>query len=176
MRAANQAHIPPDVDRIPGDNLIGQEGCGFYMLVGCVNYGRVVVGGDGLGMAAAGLEEAWAFVHDREAFGRDISEFQSVQHRLADMRLEFEAARGLVWRAADHVADHDDAGFWASMGKTKGTEAATMCAEGGMQLHGGRSVLTDNRIARVYRDCRIPVIYEGANEVQRNLIYSQNPS
>ena len=176
MRASKQAHIHLDGARIPEENLIGQEGAGFYMLAEFFNHGRIVVGGHGLGMAAAALEEAWAFVHDREAFGRDISEFQSVQHRLADMRLEFEAARGLVWRAADHVADHDDAGFWASMGKTKGTEAATMCAEEGMQLHGGRSVLTENRIARVYRDCRIPVIYEGANEVQRNLIYSQNPS
>jgi alkylation response protein AidB-like acyl-CoA dehydrogenase len=119
------------------------------------------------------MEEAWEFVHDREAFGRGISDFQSVQHRLADMRLEFESARGLVWRAADHVADRDDAGFWASMAKVKGTEAATMCAENGMQLHGGRSILTENRIARVYRDCRVPVIYEGANEVQRNLVYSQ---
>ena len=173
MRASKQAHIHLDGARIPEENLIGQEGAGFYMLADFFNFGRVTVGGQGIGLAAAAMEEAWEFVHDREAFGRGISDFQSVQHRLADMRLEFESARGLVWRAADHVADRDDAGFWASMAKVKGTEAATMCAENGMQLHGGRSILTENRIARVYRDCRVPVIYEGANEVQRNLIYSQ---
>jgi alkylation response protein AidB-like acyl-CoA dehydrogenase len=173
MRASKQAHIHLDGARIPQENRIGQEGAGFYMLADFFNFGRVTVGGQGVGLAAAAMEEAWEFVHDREAFGRGISDFQSVQHRLADMRLEFESARGLVWRAADHVADRDDAGLWASMAKVKGTEAATMCAENGMQLHGGRSILTENRIARVYRDCRVPVIYEGANEVQRNLVYSQ---
>ncbi|MFC7226261.1 acyl-CoA dehydrogenase [Salinirubellus salinus] len=173
MRASKQAHIHLDGARVPAENRIGPEGAGFYMLADFFNFGRVVVGGHGIGLAAAALEEAWEFVHDREAFGRGIADFQSVQHRLADMRLEFESARGLVWRAADHVAERDEAGLWASMAKVKGTEAATMCAENGMQLHGGRSILTDNRIARVYRDCRVPVIYEGANEVQRNLIYSQ---
>jgi hypothetical protein len=173
MRASKQAHIHLNDARVPAENRIGPEGAGFYMLADFFNFGRVVVGGQGIGLAAAALEEAWEFVHDREAFGRGISDFQSVQHRLADMRLEFEASRGLVWRAARHVAEREDAGFWGSMAKVKGTEAATMCAENGMQLHGGRSILTENRIARVYRDCRIPVIYEGANEVQRNLIYSQ---
>jgi len=173
MRASKQAHIHLNDARVPEANRIGPEGAGFYMLADFFNFGRIVVGGQGIGLAAAALEEAWSFVHDREAFGRGISDFQSVQHRLADMRLEFESSRGLVWRAAEKVAEREDAGFWGSMAKVKGTEAATMCAENGMQLHGGRSILTENRIARVYRDCRIPVIYEGANEIQRNLIYSQ---
>jgi hypothetical protein len=131
------------------------------------------VGGHGLGLAAAAIEEAWSFVHDREAFGRDVSEFQAVQHKLADMRTEFESARALNWRAAQKVAEDEDAGLWAAMAKTKSTETATKCAEDAMSLHGGRSVLADRRIARVYRDVRIPVIYEGANDIQRNLIYGQ---
>jgi alkylation response protein AidB-like acyl-CoA dehydrogenase len=173
MRASKQGHIHLDDCRIPEENLVGVEGAGFYMLAEFFNHGRIVVGGHGLGLAAAAIEEAWSFVHDRQAFGRDISEFQTVQHKLADMRTEFEAARALNWRAAEKVHEDDQAGFWAAMAKLKSTETATMCAEEGMQLHGGRSVLTDRRIARVYRDCRIPVIYEGASEVQRNLIYSQ---
>ena len=174
MRASKQGHIVFDDCRVPAENLVGTEGGGFYMLADFFNHGRVVVGGHGLGLAAAAIEEAWAFVHDREAFGRHIADFQSVQHALADMRMEFEAARALTWRAADAVAGNDDAGLWAAMAKTKSTETATFCAEEGMQLHGGRSILTDRRIARVYRDVRIPVIYEGANEVQRNLIYRQS--
>jgi alkylation response protein AidB-like acyl-CoA dehydrogenase len=133
-----------------------------------------VVGGHGVGLAAAAIEEAWDFVHEREAFGRTVNEFQAVQHDLADMRTEFEAARSLLWRAAEKVHDGESAGLWAAMAKTKGTEVATEVAETGMQLHGGRSILTDRRIARVYRDARIPVIYEGANEIQRNLIYRQS--
>ncbi|WP_299262221.1 acyl-CoA dehydrogenase family protein [Halorientalis sp.] len=173
FRASKQAHVYLNDARIPEDHVIGTEGTGFYMLADFFNHGRVVVGGHALGLAAAAIEEAHDFVHGRQAFGRDVSEFQKVQHILADMRTEFEAARSLNWRAADKVANNDNSGLWAAQAKVKSTETATMCAERGMQLHGGRSVLTENRISRVYRDVRIPVIYEGANEIQRNLIYGQ---
>jgi alkylation response protein AidB-like acyl-CoA dehydrogenase len=173
MRASKQGHIVLEDCFVPEENLIGSEGTGFYALADFFNHGRIVVGGHGVGLAAAALEEAWEFVHDRSAFGRNVSEFQAVQHDLADMRLDFEAARSLTWRAAEKVHAGDQPGFWAAMAKTIATEAAVDVAERGMQLHGGRSVLTDRRIARVYRDARIPVIYEGANAVQRNLIYRQ---
>ena len=173
FRASKQAHIELNDARIPEENLVGTEGAGFYMVAEFFNHGRIVVGGHGLGLAAAAIEEAEAFVHDRSAFGRTVSEFQAVQHILADMLTEFHAARTLNWRAADRVAANDGAGQWAAMAKVKSTETANDCAERGMQLHGGRSVLTENRISRVYRDVRIPVIYEGANEIQRNLIYGQ---
>nr|WP_059058165.1 acyl-CoA dehydrogenase family protein [Halobacterium hubeiense] len=174
MRASKQAHIVFDDCRIPEENLIGSEGAGFMMLADFFNHGRVVVGGHGLGLAAAALEEAWDFVHEREEFGRHVADFQAVQHGLADMRLEFEAARALNYRAARKVEEYDNPGLWAAMAKTKSTEVAVDNAEQGMQFHGGRSILTDRRIARVYRDARIPVIYEGANEIQRNLIYRQS--
>ncbi len=175
FRASKQAHIIFDDCRVPEENLVGAEGAGFYMLAEFFNHGRVIVGGHGLGLAAAAIEEASEFVHDREAFGRSVDEFQAVQHDLAEMRMEFEGSRALVWRAANKVANQDHAGYWAALAKADATETAVECAERGMQLHGGRSVLTENRIARVYRDVRIPVIYEGANAVQRNLIYNQAP-
>lgn len=174
-RASKQAHITFDNCRIPEDHLVGTEGTGFYVMADFFNYGRAVVAGHGLGLAAAAIEESSAFVHDREAFGRTIDNFQSVQHDLAEMRMEFESARALAWRAVEKVDTDDNAGYWAAMAKTTATEAATECAERGMQLHGGRSVLNENRISRVYRDVRVPVIYEGANPIQRNLIYSQAP-
>ena len=174
MRASKQGHIVFDDCRIPEENLIGHEDAGFYMLAEFFNHGRVVVSGHGLGLAAAAIEEAWEFTHGRQAFGRDVSEFQAVQHGLADMRMEFESARSLSYRTAEKVENGESAGLWAAMAKTKATETAVDCAERGMQFHGGRSVLTDRRIARVYRDVRIPVIYEGANEIQRNLIYNQS--
>jgi acyl-CoA dehydrogenase len=173
FRASKQAHIELNGARVPEENLIGTEGAGFYMLAEFFNYGRVVVGGHGLGLAAAAIEEASDFAHGRKAFDRTITEFQKVQHILADMMTEFQAARALNWQAADRVAENDNAGFWAAMAKVKSTETANDCAERGMQLHGGRSVLTENRISRIYRDVRVPVIYEGANEIQRNLIYGQ---
>ncbi|MFW5934560.1 MAG: acyl-CoA dehydrogenase family protein [Halolamina sp.] len=175
MRASKQGHIVFDDCRIPEENLVGTEGGGFYALADFFNHGRVVVGGHGLGLAAAAIEEAEAFVHEREGFGRNINEFQAVQHILADMQTEFQAARTLNWRAARKVTAHDDPGYWAAMAKIKSTETAVDVAERAMQLHGGRSIFADRRIARVYRDVRIPVIYEGANEIQRNLIYRQTP-
>ncbi len=175
MRASKQAHITFEDCRIPAENLIGAEGAGFMLLADFFNHGRVIVAGHGLGMAAAAIEEGWAFAHDREEFGRTITEFQAVQHGLADAITEFESARALTWRACEKVADRDNEGYWAAMAKTKATETATEVAEQCMQLHGGRSVLEDRKIARVYRDVRIPVIYEGVNEVQRNLIYRQTP-
>ena len=175
MRASKQAHITFDGVRVPAENLVGYENGGFMHLAEFFNSGRVVVGGHSLGLAAAAIEEAWSFVHDREAFGRRVGDFQAVQHGLADMRTGFEAARALNYRAAEHVRDDDRPGFWAAMAKVKSTETAVDCAERGMQFHGGRSILTDRRIARVYRDVRIPVIYEGANEIQRNLVYQQTP-
>jgi alkylation response protein AidB-like acyl-CoA dehydrogenase len=175
FRASKQGHIVLEDCHIPEDHLVGVEGAGFYMLAEFFNHGRVIVASHGVGLAAAAIEEAWSFVHDREAFGRTVDEFQAVQHKLADMQLAFQSARSLTWDAADRVAAQEDAGYWAALAKTAATEAATDCAEMGMQLHGGRSVLTENRIARVFRDARIPVIYEGANDIQRNLIYRQTP-
>ena len=174
-RASKQAHITLDECRIPEDHIVGPEGAGFYMMAEFFNHGRAVVAGHGLGLAAAAIEEASRFVHDREAFGRTIDEFQSVQHDLAEMRMEFESARALTWRAQEKVETGENPGYWAALAKTIATEAATECAERGMQLYGGRSVIDENRIARVYRDVRVPVIYEGANPIQRNLIYSQAP-
>ncbi|WP_207588676.1 acyl-CoA dehydrogenase family protein [Halomontanus rarus] len=175
MRASKQAHITFDDCRIPEENMIGYEGAGFMMLADFFNHGRVIVSGHGVGLAAAAIEEAWAFSHDREEFGRTINEFQAVQHGLADMLTEFESARTLAWRACEKVETDDNAGYWAAMTKTKATETAVDVSEQGMQFHGGRSILEERRISRVYRDARIPVIYEGANEVQRNLIYRQAP-
>ncbi len=175
MRASKQAHITLEDCRIPEANLIGTEGTGFMMLADFFNHGRVIVAGHSLGLAAAAIEETWAFAHDREGFGRTINEFQAVQHGLAEMILEFEAARALAWRACQKVATNDQAGYWAALTKTKATEMAVDVTQQGMQFHGGRSVLGERRISRVFRDSRIPVIYEGTNEVQRNLIYRQVP-
>ncbi|WP_049923732.1 acyl-CoA dehydrogenase family protein [Halopiger djelfimassiliensis] len=175
MRASKQAHIELEDCRIPAENLIGTEGAGFWMLAEFFNQGRVVVSGHGLGIAAAAIESTWEFAHDREEFGRSITEFQAVQHGLADMLVAFEGARSLTWRACEKVKNGENPGYWAALSKTNATEAAVDIAEQGMQFHGGRSILDERRIARVYRDARIPVIYEGANEIQRNLIYGQAP-
>ncbi|WP_159900129.1 acyl-CoA dehydrogenase family protein [Salinirussus salinus] len=175
FRASKQAHITLEGCRVPEENVVGEVGQGFYMLFEFFNHGRVVVAGHGLGLGAAAIEEASHFVHDREAWGQSVSEFQAVQHDLAEMRMAFESARALTWRAVEKVQNGEHPGYWAALAKATATEAAMDCAETGMSLHGGRSVLNENKISRIYRDVRIPVIYEGANAIQRDLIYGQAP-
>jgi hypothetical protein len=175
FRASKQAHITLEGCRVPEENVVGEVGQGFYMLFEFFNHGRVVVAGHGLGLGAAAIEEASHFVHDREAWGQSVSEFQAVQHDLAEMRMAFESARALTWRAVEKVQTGEHPGYWAALAKATATEAAMDCAETGMSLHGGRSVLNENKISRIYRDVRIPVIYEGANAIQRDLIYGQAP-
>jgi len=171
MCASEQAHITFDDCRVPAENLIGERGDGFRMVAEFFNHGRIRVAAQGIGLAAAAIEEAWDYLHDREEFGRTVSDFQSVQHDLAEMRMEFESARALLWQAVDHVEEDDDAERWAAMAKAKATEVAAECAETGMKLHGGQGLLEENRIARVYRDARMPMIYEGVGAIQRDLIY-----
>ena len=173
FRASKQGHIVLEDCRIPAENLVGEAGQGFFMVTDFFNHGRVAVAGHGLGLAAAAIEEASAFVHDREAWGQSISNFQAVQHDLSEMCMAFESARALAWRAAENVQGGNNPGYWAALAKTTATEAAVDCAESAMQLHGGRSVLNENKISRIYRDVRVPVIYEGANNIQRDLIYGQ---
>ncbi len=175
MCASKQAHITFDNCRVPAENLIGTEGAGFWMVADFFNHGRVIVAAHSLGIAAAAIETTWEFTSDREGFGRTIDQFQAVQHGLADMLIAFERARALTWRACRKVANEDHPGYWAALAKTDATEAATAITQQGMQFHGGRSVLADRKIAKLFRDARIPVIYEGANEIQRNLIYRQRP-
>ncbi|SFS12626.1 Acyl-CoA dehydrogenase [Halomicrobium zhouii] len=171
MRASEQAHITFDECRVPAENRIGERGAGFRMLAEFFDHGRVRVAGHGIGLAAAAIEEAWDFVHDREEFGRSVADFQSVQHDLADLRIEFESARSLLWRTIERIEAGEDATLWASMAKTKATEVAADCAETAMQLHGGRGILDQERVARVYRDVRMPMTYEGVSAVQRDIIY-----
>ncbi|MFB6168740.1 MAG: acyl-CoA dehydrogenase family protein [Haloferacaceae archaeon] len=173
LRASKQGHVVLDDCRVPAENLIGEEGQGFEMLARFFNPNRVIVAGHALGPAAAAIESAWAFVHDREAFGQEVSEFQSVRHDLADMLAEFSAARTLAYEAADRVERDPYDGRWASMAKLRASETAVDVAERAMQLHGGRSIFADRRVSRVWRDVHVTRVYEGANEVQRDVIYKQ---
>ena len=173
LRASKQGHIHLDDCYVPAENRVGEEGEGFRILARFFNPNRVIVAGHALGPAAAAVEEAWDFVHDREAFEQSVADFQSVRHDLADAITDFEASRALAYEAAERVERDPYAGRWASMAKLHASETATEIAERAMQLHGGRSIFADRRVSRVYRDVHITRVYEGANEVQRDVIYKQ---
>ncbi|ELZ28765.1 acyl-CoA dehydrogenase [Halogeometricum pallidum JCM 14848] len=171
MHASKQSHITFENCRVPQENLVGERGEGFRMVAEFFNHGRTRVAAQGIGLAAAAIEEAWAFVHDREEFGRSVSDFQSVRHDLADMRTQFESARTLLWHAVERLESDEDAAEWAAMAKLNATETAADCAQTAIRLHGGWGVLDESRIGRIYRDVRMPMVYEGVSEIQRDIVY-----
>ena len=175
LRASQQARISLDGVRVPAANRLGEEGSGFYNLASFFNYGRIAVAGHGIGLAAAAIESAWEYVHDRELYDAPVADKQTVQHRLVEMREQFEAARALSWEACEHVMAGDNAPFWASLAKSQATRAAESIAQTAVQLHGGEGLREETRANRVYRDAKYPPIYEGANAVQRDLVYGHWP-
>jgi alkylation response protein AidB-like acyl-CoA dehydrogenase len=175
LRASQQARLTLDGVRVPAANRLGPEGDGFYQIAAFFNYGRIAVAGHGIGLAAAALESAWEYVHDRELYDQPVADHQTVQHRLVECREQFEAARALTWEACEHVMTGDDPAFWASLAKSHATRAAEDIAQTAVQLHGGEGLREENRVNRAYRDAKYPAIYEGANAIQRDLAYGHWP-
>lgn len=175
LRASQQARVELDGVRVPASNLLGEPNRGFYQIAEFFNYGRIVVAGHGIGLAAAAIEEAWDYVHERELYDEVVADNQTVRHELVDMRERFEAARALTWTACRHVAAGEDPAFWASLAKDRATEAAESIAGDAAGLHGGEGLREENRISKIRRDSAYPVVYEGANAVQRDIAYGHWP-
>ncbi len=159
--------------RVPVEDMIGEEGAGMRAALGTLHRFRVTVGAAALGFAQRALDEAVAHTKARVQFGRPLAELQAVQMSLADMACELEAARLLVYRAAkraDEGAGREAEAYAGSMAKLVATENAFRVIDRAVQLHGGRGVLQDHPVARLYEDVRSLRIYEGASDVQRVLI------
>jgi alkylation response protein AidB-like acyl-CoA dehydrogenase len=137
------------------------------------NQGRPIIGARGVGLAQGALDLAVNFVREREAFGQAVAEFQGVQWMLADMAIQIEAARHLVYKAAAEV----DAGLSgrelapiAAMSKCFATDTAMKVATDALQLWGASGISTDNPIERYFRDAKVLQIIEGTNQIQRNIV------
>jgi hypothetical protein len=155
--------------RIPKENLVGKEGDGWDIALGAtLNTFRITVGAAALGMAEAALEEAYRYAQKREAFGQPIGYYQAIQIKLADMATEIEAARWLVYRAA-YLRDKGVARNlkMASMAKLFATEVAGRVTDEALQIHGGYGLCKEFKVERLFREARMPRIYEGTSEIQR---------
>lgn len=186
--------------KVPVDHLVGPEGGGWDIIFGTLGTFRVSVGAAMLGLAHAAYEEAMRYAMHREAFGKHLSAFQAIQLKLADMAVEIEAARWLIYRAA-HLRDQwshmgsasaardDDAGRtdpddsvktihrdpikYVSMAKLFATEMACRVVDEAVQIHGGSGVTKGVKVERLYREARLPRIYEGTSEIQRLTIFRE---
>ncbi|MEE8060999.1 MAG: acyl-CoA dehydrogenase family protein [Gemmatimonadales bacterium] len=160
--------------RIPAANLIGAEGEGFKLGLRTLDLLRGTVGAAACGMAARALDESLSYATARRQFGQPLAEFQLIQEKLARMATDLTAARLLVYRSAwEKDGGAERVTLEAAMAKAFATEAAQRIVDDAVQIHGGRGVLRDSVVDRLYRSCRALRIYEGTTEVQHLVIAGQ---
>jgi alkylation response protein AidB-like acyl-CoA dehydrogenase len=157
--------------RVPCENLVGGEGEGFRIAMMGLDGGRLNIGACSLGGAQRCLDEAIAYTHDRQQFGKRISDFQNTQFMLADMATDLEAARALLYVAAAKVtANAPDKTKFAAMAKRLATDTGSKVANDALQLFGGYGYLQDYPIERFWRDLRVHSILEGTNQIMRMIV------
>lgn len=157
--------------RIPKENLLGREGMGFIVAMKTLDQSRVGVGAQGVGVAQGAFEEAARFAKQRIQFGQPVISFQAVQHMLADMAIQIEAARALVYSVARYIdSGAKDITKASAMAKTFATDVAMKVTVDAVQVMGGAGYMKDYPVEKMMRDAKILQIYEGTNQIQRNVI------
>jgi butyryl-CoA dehydrogenase len=156
--------------RIPAANLLGKENKGLNIALATLDGGRVGIAAQAVGIAEAALEEAVKYAKERTQFGQKLAEFQSLQFMLADMAVDVEVAKAMLYR----VASMKDAGKKhtkeSAMIKLFASEMSHRVCHRALQIHGGYGYMKDYKVERLYRDQRITEIYEGTSEIQRVVI------
>lgn len=157
--------------KIPKENLLGKEGMGFIVAMKTLDQSRVGVGAQGVGVAQGAFEEAAKFAKQRIQFGQPVISFQAVQHMLADMATQIEAARALVYSVARYIdSGAKDITKASAMAKTFATDVAMKVTVDAVQVMGGSGYMKDYPVEKMMRDAKILQIYEGTNQIQRNVI------
>ncbi len=157
--------------RIPKDRLIGRRGTGFITVMKTLDLSRPGIAALGVGLAQGALDMAVTYAKQREQFGKPIIGFQAVQHMLADMATQLEAARSLTYTAAKHIDAHPkDMSKASSMCKVFATDMAMKVTTDAVQVMGGYGYMCEYPAEKMMRDAKILQIYEGTNQVQRNVI------
>jgi len=156
--------------RVPESALLGAEGEGFKIAMSSLDKGRVSVAAGCVGLVQACLESSVAYARERTQFGRPIAGFQLVQDMIADISLDADAARLLVWRAADLIDRGEDFRVAASKAKLYASEAAVRAANHCIQIYGGAGYVDEYPASKYLRDARVMTLYEGTSQVQKLLI------
>ena len=170
-RASSTAALAFDNCRVPRANLLGEPGRGLALLLAALNKSRPSVAAHALGIARAAFDDAVAYINQRRQSGRRIVEFQGIQFLLADLATDLAMCEAWLWHVAGLVdAGVGDIGPEASMLKMRASDLAMRIATEAVQLHGGYGYIKDNRVERLMRDAKITQIWEGANQIHRQLI------
>ncbi|GAB3682816.1 acyl-CoA dehydrogenase family protein [Angustibacter aerolatus] len=160
--------------RIPADRMVGVRGEGLKLALKTLDHTRVTIGAQAVGIAQGALEHATAYVKERRQFGKAIAEFQGIQFMLADMAMQLEAARQMVYvAAAKSERDDPDLPFFGAAAKCFASDVAMQVTTDAVQLLGGAGYVKDFPLERMMRDAKITQIYEGTNQVQRLVMARQ---
>ncbi len=174
LRSSVTREIIFDNCEIPEENLLGQEGKGFYMALSLLDRSRVGIGAQAVGIAQAALNESVEYSKVREQFGRPISSFQAIKFMLSDMATSIEASRLLVYHAAKLIdSGEKDLTKISAMSKLFATDTVMKVTTDAVQIFGGYGYMKEYPVEKMMRDAKVTQIYEGTNQIQRIVIASK---
>ena len=170
IRGSSTCELIFDNCKVPKENLLGEVGKGFKIAMMTLDGGRIGIGAQALGIAQGCIDQTVKYTQERIQFGKRISQFQNTQFQLADMQTKVDAARLLIYRAAQAKQDGEPYSHLAAMGKLFASETASDVTRRCVQLVGGYGYTREYPFERMMRDAKITEIYEGTSEVQRMVI------
>lgn len=172
LRGTGTAEVKFVDCRLGDESVVGEVNKGFYVAINSLNLGRTCVGSIGLGIAERAFREALNYIKQRNAFGKLLADFQSLQHYAANMYAQIESTRSLVYTAA-YMKDKGSSDFllYAHAAKLLGSRLGVDSTRIAIQMMGGMGLSTDTVLEMLYRDAKVTEIYEGANEIILNTIY-----
>src|SRR3982751_6200219 len=170
LKGSDTAELSFDGVEVGDDALMGQIGDGFKIAMSALDSGRYSVAAGCVGICQGSLDASVAYAKEREQFGRPIGSFQLVQAMIADMRVQTDAARLLVFRAGFLKDEKRPSTTETSIAKLYATEAAQNCAHLAIQVHGGSGYVDDHPVERYFRDVRVTTLYEGTSQIQQLII------
>jgi butyryl-CoA dehydrogenase len=170
LHGSDTASISLDDVEVSDEQMLGEVGDGFTVAMSALDSGRYSVAAGCVGICQGCVEASVAYAKERVQFGKPIASFQLVQGMLADMKVQTDAARMLVWRAG-YLKDAGQPNTTeTSIAKLYATEAAVQCANTAIQVHGGSGYVDDHPVERYFRDVRVTTLYEGTSQIQKLII------
>ncbi|MEO1645936.1 MAG: acyl-CoA dehydrogenase family protein, partial [Chloroflexota bacterium] len=170
QRASDTAEVVFENVEVPEENLLGQEGQGFLIGMKVFDYSRPGVGASAVGLLRRAMEESIQYAQERETFGQQIYKHQAVGHKIANMAMDYEAARLLVWRSAWVVEEGGSDAKLSAIAKTFAADAAMKATTEAVQVFGGYGYIREYPVEKLMRDCKVFQIYEGTSEILRNVV------
>ena len=170
LHSSNTTELVINNVSVPHENILGEIGKGFKQFLITLDGGRIGIGAMAVGIAQGAYEAALRYAKERIQFGQSISKFQAIQHKLANMAMEIELARNMVYKAAWLKDQGRKFTKEASMCKLYASEMAMRTCDQAVQIHGGWGYMHDYKVERFFRDAKLTEIGEGTSEIQRNII------